>query len=320
MRISLSQLLSRWFPPAAAQHPRLEHCLQRSIEQINPLLTQSRGYPGEYGAALHGALGYLDQLIEQLPPAIALNSSQFGSNPLVRALFASPAELEQTLRLSIAMRDYRPSVPGRQTLYALMGVRWERKLQFGMAQHNGIIQSDVPQQAINFKDHTFTLPAASEAEARELIYRHFVERLSSQVKGRLVALKQQRESHYLEIKRLESSLRHNPQQPEAASQLEQLKHEWSELNEQLENNRHIEPYREVMGAPEQALRLTPYELSIDKMGIERSAGEGGTPLQLLNLHAADRRVWTVMLVSFPWVPPRSQQEQLAEAHRWLAIS
>ncbi len=320
MNLPFGDLLDRWFSTTSTNHPKLDPCLQQCSTLISPLLPQSRGYPGDYRKALHHALHYADALVEQIPPAIELSTAKFSTDPWVRALFASPAELEQTLQLSIAMRDYRPPLTGEQTLYALMGVRWERKQQFGMEQHNGMIQSDVPQQVINFKDHTFTLPAASEHEAREQLHHHFVERLAKQVKQQISELKQQRDKTYLEIKKLESALRHQLDDTQLQQRLEQLQQEWQRLGEQLNLDHAIEHFRAVMEQPEQVLRLEPLKLSIDRMGVERPAEAGGEPLQLLNLHGADRRIWTIMLVSFPWVPPRSSKEQLAEAYRWLAIS
>ncbi len=297
-------------------HLRLEQCLRQTVEAIDPLILQSRHYPDTFRKILHQALDYIYRLIDQLPPALSLDSEQFITNPRVRALFASPEELLRTLRLSIAMREYQPDCPDCHTLYALMGVRWERHQRFGIEEKNGVIQRDVPQQVINFKDHTFTLPATDEAGCRGLIRRHFIDRLSHQVRNELIQIREQRDHHYRRGKRLERELSQGESTPE---QIEESWQAWRRLNHQLDVDRIIEHYQLVMADPAEHLRLEPHVLVIDDMGVERSVVNGGKRIELFDLHSSDRRIWSLSLVSFRWQPPRSAAEQLNEASRWLSI-
>ena len=301
---SLLNQLQQWWRPSDTS---LERDLQSTIQSINPLLFQSAGYPRRYRKALHGALGYIDQLTAQVPGPILLDDAHFGSNPLVRSLFASPQELKEILKLSIAMHEFSPAERDPQQLFALMGVRWSRVLHFGVEQEGEVLHSDVPQHTIDFRDHTFTLPAASEEEARQLLRDHFLQRLANQVGQGIDILKEHRESLYRQGKQLEAEIRttDRAKTTDQPQKVEEIWEQWRETNRQLDTNHAIHHFRKVMTDPEKSLRLEPYQLSIDRMGIERTPEQGGTPLDFVNLYGSDRRIWTIMLVQFEWQPPPS---------------
>lgn len=318
--LSMLNPLKIWRSSSSDQ--ALEEDLRQAIESINPLLSQSTGYPRQYRKALRNASSYVDQLINQVPGPINLDSESFGNNPLVRSLFASPNELKEKLKLSIAMHEYSSADDQPQQIFALMGVRWSRVLHFGVEQEGEVLHSDVPQHTIDFRDHTFTLPASSEQEARQLLRGHFLQRLSNQVRQETHTLEEEREALYRQGKQLEAEVRttHDADTSEQANQAEAVWEQWRAINQQLDTNHAIHHFRKVMVTPEESLRLEPYQLSIDRMGIERTPEQGGTPLDFVNLYGSDRRIWTIMLVQFEWQRPPSTQEQLEQAHRWLSIS
>mgnify|MGYP003973786931 FL=1 len=321
MGFPFSSLLDLFRTHSTAPEPMLEQDLQRVVKSINPLLLQTTAYPKQYRKALHIAREYVDRLTQQVPGPLCLTSEQFSKNNLVRALFASPKELEEKLRLSIAMREHQPGNTDKQSLYALMGVRWERQLHFGVEEVNGETRTDVPQQTINFKDHTFTLPAASESEARQLLRDHFLQRLANQVKQHITDITQQKDALYKQAKQQESEQRNRDiPSPELAQQIHDTWEQWRDLTQQLDINHTIQHFEAVMTKPESSLCLSPFQLSMDAMGIERTEKQGGKTINLMDLHGADRRIWTVMLVQFQWQRPPSTEEQLQQAYRWLSIS
>lgn len=315
MRFSLPRLFSTSSTHAALSTQELE----KLVTGINPLLLQTSGYPKRYRKALDGAVGYIEQLTQQVPGPLCLNRESFGKEPLVKALFASPDELQETLRLSLAMRHYQPQSKTAQTLYALMGVRWKRLQRYGVEKENGVMRRDVPQQTIDFRDHTFTLPAGSEQAARALLREHFLQRLGNRVKEQITHLTEAQDSLYKRGKQLEYRQRKTPSTA-TEQEIASVWREWRSLSQQLNIDHTINHFEQVMAEPESSLSLQPFELSLDTMGIERTPEQGGTPLSLVELHGADRRIWTIMLVQFQWQPPPSSQEQLQQAHRWLSIS
>ncbi|MBT7308304.1 MAG: hypothetical protein HN842_08795 [Gammaproteobacteria bacterium] len=324
MHFSLSTLLklwNKWFTRSDEQ-TRLNETLEQLIPLIDPLLLHTSGYPTLYRGAIQQASQYVDQLTTQTPGPIQLVAKNFTSDPLIRALFPSPQLLEENLRLSIAMREYQPVQPGKQQLFAVMGVRWSRNLRYGIERSGEIIQSSVPQQTIDFKDHTFTLPASTEVEARQLLRDHFLSRLGNRVKEQIQSLKEQRDQLYLLGKRKENALRKSdqPAQPEKVEEIDRLWDSWRALNRQLDTDHAIDHFNSVMYSPSDHLQLEPYQLSIDPMGVERPPDEGGSTLNLMELHGGDQRIRTIMLVQFPWQRPPSTDDQIQQAYRWLAIS
>ncbi|HIJ21349.1 MAG: hypothetical protein HON68_00855 [Gammaproteobacteria bacterium] len=300
----------------------LDRELHKFVSAINPQLLQSAGYPNQYRSAMQKAIQYVEALTTEIPGPVAMTHEHFNNNPLVHALFASARELTKNLHLSIAMKQYTPPQPGEQCMFAVMGVRWDRIQRYGIEQQGGVLRSDVPQQAINFKDHTFIFPAASENEARQLLQDHFLKRLANEVRESIQSLEQQRQQLFLQGKKMEGELRQSnpPDREQPQREIEQLWKQWRELSQRLDINNTIGHFEQIMRDPAQYLRLEPYQLSIDSMGIERPPSEGGETLNLVNLYGADRRIWTVMLVQFFWQRPPTAEEQIEQAYRWLTIS
>jgi hypothetical protein len=80
-------------------------------------------------------------------------------------------------------------------------------------------------------------------------------------------------------------------------------------------------FQELLGKPEDVVRLEQQQLRLDGMGILRSEHDvvGSKLIEFTDLLGQDRRRWTVTLVhcGHPELPPQS--ERLENANRWLAI-
>ncbi|MBT3347444.1 MAG: hypothetical protein HOM84_07350 [Thiotrichales bacterium] len=303
----------------------VELILAEVVNSIDPLISQSPGYPKKYIPALRQALSYIDELLQQVPGPIKLDRENFSKSHLVHALFASTNELERELQTSIAMREYRSS--GEAEIFALMGVRWKWQVHFGVERSGDKIRSDVAQNTIDFKDHTFTLPTATADECWQQLRNNFVKRLANSIAENIRELKTERDDLKHSAKQLESKLRKTSkdqtlklEQSQQREKIEQLWGRWRELNTELDTNHTLQHFNSVMNSPNNYLRLEQESVSIDKMGIERNTKDGGESIDLVNLYSADRRIWTFMLVEFKWQPPLSTAEQIAEDSRWLEIS
>ena len=302
----------------------LDHDLQAVVESAGVILQHSDGYPKRYRKALRPAIDYIDSLVKQIPGPLMLSADRFGTDSLVRALFASPKEVDESLRLSIAMRTC--SLPAHEMknrhLFALMGVRWERTLHYVADQQDEMIVFDVPKHAINFKDHTFTLPACSDQGVREQVRKEFLLRLANQFSARIREIRAQRDECAQEEKRLKKRLHHSPDQEAGSLQLEieRVNEKWYKLNQKIDIDHLVVLFEEIMTTPESFLAITPYNFVVDKMGFESPEDGGGERLELAELSCADLRKWTVMIAQFPWQLPPSEGQEIEKAYRRLTIA
>jgi hypothetical protein len=112
--------------------------------------------------------------VNALPPAITADRQGYMTDPRLRALFASPESLREILSFSDGTRNYLKQAPNPlpTELYAGLGaVRVERNV-LGIEMEGEILQRDVAQTVVNFRDHRVVCFADNEQDSRrELMQR-----------------------------------------------------------------------------------------------------------------------------------------------------
>ena len=89
-----------------------EEILRQATEQVvkvaDPVIRQARRYRKVLRTPVSGAMDYCRSLIDSVPGPVTLSRGRYHADPLVKALFASPDELEEVLRISpeaMALRE-----------------------------------------------------------------------------------------------------------------------------------------------------------------------------------------------------------------------
>jgi hypothetical protein len=293
-----------------------------ALDQVNPRLRLASGYPRTYLASLGKALAYCHSLADRVPAPVTVNRAAFARDAVVHALFGSADSIVQSLVSSQAVRDWSRAHPEATEAYALLGVRLQTRNIMGMTLRNDTLQREVSQQVVYFTDHTFSGLADSEAAARELLLRRFMESLLGRVLERVQSLQDRR--HELEQARDEAQarLRQHPEDPQARQALERVLAELGDSISQAELAAYPAHFAAVMDQAETYLRLQPRILLVDALGVcqEADAPHGGTyPIQLLEMQGRDRRKWHVSLVRCDLAEVPSYPDRLQQAGRWLAI-
>lgn len=290
-------IFSRFFS-RHSDDPEILPAIERAVMQVDPNLARGYGYPARYREAVTHALEYARSLAESLPGPVTLNRKSFAADPLVHAIFPDPDAIDEALRESHAMIDFRRSHPGSPEIYALMGMRRMEKNLMGYELSGDMLQADAIRKVVYFTTHTIESPARSEARSRHLVAMRFFDSLVASV-VRKTALRRQAMSELSRRKDLISA-KLRLASPEARETLEkslmEVVLEMQQSAEGLDVRHHIEDFETVLFNPEQYLGLDRTALNIDGMGIQLDGKPGDNAIVFNDLLGFDRRRWTVTMV------------------------
>lgn len=165
---------------------RLDQMIDRAIA-VNPRLRLAARYKERLGDAVAISLGYIDQLTAALPPAHEANSAAWATDPLIRALFARPDDLEKVFSRSEELRSFFAQNPDLTHAYATLGMAMIERHVLGVALEGDLVLHDVPQTKISFSDHRIVICGRTEIDLREEIARRMVDQLALEGLARLAA-------------------------------------------------------------------------------------------------------------------------------------
>jgi hypothetical protein len=303
--------------------PELIAAIERAVDRVEPRLRQAGGYPERYRPAVAHALAYARGLAGQVPGPVRISRAAYVSDPLVRALFATPDEVRAALCVSQSMREFRRDHPDSGEVYALICMRRGSKEVLGIELDGEVLRRDVPQKAIYFTDHTLADPGRSEAEAREHVAQGLFDSLVEHVRLRVEARKQERAEQ--ERERDELLARLHGAGPARRGELEtRLQHTLQRLGrlaESLDLRQYGKDFEAVLLAPERHVYIERTEMVLDDMGLLREPGsDGSTRIEFRDLVGRDRRRWTVALMYCERVHEEGEiGDRLVMAQRWLGL-
>ncbi|MHB8810041.1 MAG: hypothetical protein ACYC9M_08510 [Desulfobulbaceae bacterium] len=172
-----------------------EEVLRQATEQVvkvaDPAIHQARRYRKVLRKPVAGAMEYCRSLIDAIPGPVVLSKEGYHANPLVKALFASPDELEEVIRISpeaMALRERGHS----GEVSALLTMLHQEKTIIGYQQEGEMIRRDVPQRAVSFFDHQIVAPAGDLNMTKTGIVNRGLEVLATVAMERITTLKARR--------------------------------------------------------------------------------------------------------------------------------
>ncbi len=93
----------------------IEAAVERLVEGTDPRLRAVRRYQRKLWDATERAVNFVITFVKALPPSIEADRRSYMTNPVLRALFASPEHLQETLSYADGLRDFglkHPELPG----------------------------------------------------------------------------------------------------------------------------------------------------------------------------------------------------------------
>lgn len=301
-------LLPHWLYPARAPDTAISAGLRKIGELVGPLMAGERGFERKLQRPIGHALAYCNELVETLPDLIDIDRAAFASDPLIHALFATAQDIESMIGQSEHLREFltMPDTYGIDYFYALLASRRHEKTIMGVVRSGDGIRNDVPLRQLYFSDHTLTVfavdPDLAKAQLRSAAFDSLLKTFAAHVRavrGEQNSLHQERE---LEKTRILASRGRLPPRELAlrTRQLAALDARLRDNAESLLPSRMIDELAAFLIKPDEALRLDPLALRIDRSGILAGVDTLPTgdvsPIEFAELVSRDRRKHVVVPV------------------------
>lgn len=227
------------------------------VQIADPVIRQAKGYRKVLHEPIAGSMEYCHALIDAIPGPVVLDRNRYYDDPLVKALFASPEELEEVLRLSPDVNALRKRGQTGDVV-ALLTMTQQEKTIFGHQQEGEMLVRDVRQQAVSFFDHRIVAPAADLAETKAGIVNRGLEVLATVVMEQITTLRsrkaelQGKKEHLKGLQKILGGKNHvremfASRDPVNWEELRKAEKALAEVEEELER------LREQLATPEQSL-------------------------------------------------------------------
>ncbi|MGE5472229.1 MAG: hypothetical protein ACM3X0_15640 [Bacteroidota bacterium] len=300
--MSLLSTFADFLKPARHADQALLEALDLVARMVEPALRFTPGFEKRLSGPLQHALGYCAGLVAALPGPIDISRQAFANDPLVHALFATAADIEQMLGRSQAVRDFlaSPDCWENDYFYAMLAARRQQKKQLGMEQQGELVRYDVPQVVLYFSGQTLVEPSCQIEHSRLGLRRKALESLLHTFRAHVEVLRHEREGLRadLSVERahltvLRSGAADAPAIAVGTRHLAELDLRLRQQAAALEPEHLIVALADYLATPEMALQLCPVAITVDRLGIIRDQPDRDSNVHTLNfpeLTARDRRL------------------------------
>lgn len=298
----------------------VERAIEMVVEHTDPRLRMLSGYKRKLRKPVLRSLLYLNQLTDRLPGPVEVNRKAYGTDPQVNALFASVDGLRDVFSLSETVRAHVDANPGREDLYGTLGMFRSERGVFGMEMIKGVLRKGVAQTAVNFSGHWVGVACNSVAEVKESAKWRGLESLCISALERISAV--QAETRELREQKvlLEARLRQfkakgggldpvSGTDAEATDDAEAIRRRLAENATQLQQlsasletlDGYLRQVTKVLAHPSRYLRVKPYAVSVNRMGIKTEAGgeRGGSKVVTAHVWRPRQAAFDLIMVHFP---------------------
>lgn len=295
-----------------------------AIQVADPRMALVGRHERKLAPVVGKALDYCRDLVETIPGPVEIDAQTFGSDPLVHALFATPADIGRMLGASAELARFCTSTEaeGAEAVYAMIGMRRREKLVLSPALKGDLIQVDVPRRLLYFADHTLHEPSADLGLTRtrlrdaafDSLVRSFAAKLSSQRAEHQDVRSEWEQERALSRFGAEAAA-HDQRRVELERQLR-------EAVESFEPAHVLDALVAWLEDPQSSLRLDEVTVTIDPLGTVVSDGaatDNAHTLRLPILVGRDRRRWIVMMARIPRQEAREARHEAEVYKRTLTI-
>ena len=300
--------------PQAADDPVVQ-ATDRVVQIADPVIRQAKRYRQVLAEPIAGSMQYSQSISKTLPGPIVLDPKRYYDDPTVKALFASPDQLDEVLRFNPEINKLRKQGQVGEKV-AMMTMLQEERTIFGHKQEGELFVRDVRQQAVSFSDHRIVAPSADLDTTRDGIVNRGLEVLATVAMERITTLwankaELQGKKEYLQgmVKILGG--RSHRQELFAAptvhnrEELRKVEQKLAEVEQELEELRqrialpeqslaHLE---EIMRQPETMLVTRRQNLRLNWMGVrvDDEPGSEGNDITLAEFTMEDVRRYAVLV-------------------------
>lgn len=183
----IGSVWQRLQPQAPADDP-LVQVTDRVVQIADPVIRQAKRYRQVLAEPIAGSMRYFLSISKTVPGPINLDPKRYYDDPTVKALFASPNELDEVLRFNPEINKLRKQGFVGEVVAMMTMLQQERTI-FGHKQEGELMVRDVRQQAVSFSDHRIVAPAADLEATRNGIVNRGLEVLATVAMERITTLR-----------------------------------------------------------------------------------------------------------------------------------
>lgn len=147
----------------------LRQAIEQVVDGVDPRLRALPGYARKLAPAVEHTLGYFIECGEWLAAPVEFSARAWDSEPLVRTLFATVADLHRFFAHDQGLRNFFHDHPLVDEAYIGLGVTRHAQQRFGVSLSGELLQREVPQTVIGFSDYRLFGACDSEAGLRRHI-------------------------------------------------------------------------------------------------------------------------------------------------------
>ncbi len=265
--------------------------IQHTVESTDPWLRALSGYKRKLRPAVVRAMSYVESLVDEMPPAIVIDSNCHITDPRLRQFFTSTSDMWKVLRncITSSLRgDQEWSAPW---FYALLTMQKQERAVLGAEVVGDIVLRDLLHHTVSFDCHQLMDLSDSEDETRRKLKKRAYDHLLSLALGQITIanfekdkLQQCRALMQSKLNLLQRTGR-GFQQAAAAGQadIDEIKELVGDIDAKLLElggddrmlEAHLDIVAGVLGRPAEHLWVRKETLIIDRMGIRRNEPADG---------------------------------------------
>lgn len=158
--------------------------VENFVDAANTKMRAVSGFAEKLRAHVRSLHNHVLQVIEEIPPPVALNQDAFRTDPLVNSLFVNASDIERLFQRTPEVDAYLRAHDKGQTpiIYALLTVCKNEKSMLGVGMLGDMLVRDVPQQAVNFSSHKIHTPCTNCAELSSVLRQYLFGRIVGLIK------------------------------------------------------------------------------------------------------------------------------------------
>jgi predicted component of type VI protein secretion system len=322
-------------PNPACDQQALQRAIEQVIDGVEPRLRAVPGYTRRLAPAVAHTLQYFDECGAWLAAPVEFSQRAWSDDPLVRALFATAADLQALFSADPALRRFFHEHPECDWAFVGLGVTRQEQKSLGVALDGEVVRREVPQTVVNFIDYRVFGACASEPELRRNIEQRGFGFLIGEALERIVEQQVHRRGLGETRQLLQMRLKALEQKRNAAGALYEasraLDEEIAQLCERLAQaappaetgngpatlEDYFVPIEAVLAHAEQLVRRETVQLRLNRMNVKvESPDEPGDTLTLSEVTIGRHAPRVVVLGRYPRAELLPERDRLDEA-QWL---
>jgi hypothetical protein len=248
---------------------------------------------------------FIEDVVEDIPPPINCNPSNFTLDSTVRALFTGPDHVKKVFSESENVRSFFKDNQSVEDCWALLCMEKEERRQPGMAMVNNQVMRDVYQTTVNFSDHQIMSPGNSEEDARcalkSCIFNSLLVHAKHEARSSL-ADHARKEARLAKLKRKLASDDRSDITATLEIEIEKKALEKALIGlprRLMTPTDHLEHVISILENPQQYVSETRHRMTLNNTNVLLEDGDCGNELELSEITVASHTARVALLVRFP---------------------